>query len=532
MNPPTQAPQTMSSPDGNIPLPAPLKQNIKDGMVALTMAAWCFVRAWAHLLFGEADYFNAPPASPVELLALAVNLLGVGLVIFLGIRVWRRFQTGIAPLGLDLLFLLLLVFPADFVRVQVLHRTHVPFALLLRHPAEMLCLAAIAVVLVWQHRQAVRVLAMVIVVTFPMVLFIFAKISLVSLNLMTLSQCPSAAPPPALLHVPDNQPRVVWIIFDETDYRLSFEKRPANVRLPEFDRLRQESLDPNHAYPPSDSTVLSMPVLIAGEHFLAARMNGCDLELTLPDGATAAWSTLPSAFSRARELGVNTALIGWYHPYARVLGGSLNYCSWYPFPFYEPARSTTFSGAVEQQFYSLLEPFSVRRNYILGCNNSLAAAAEAVANPAYGLILLHLPPPHGPWVYLPERNEFTCLASAAPAGYFDNLMLADHELGVVRGAMTTAGLWDKSWVILSADHSWRDSKSYDGKRDYRVPFLVKSPGMGKSMPYSHQFNTVLTQDLILAILRGEVTNQAGAAAFLNRGTPEMPILQSQPMSSQ
>jgi len=52
------------------------------------------------------------------------------------------------------------------------------------------------------------------------------------------------------------------------------------------------------------------------------------------------------------------------------------------------------------------------------------------------------------------------------------------------------------------------------------------------MPYSHQFNTVLTQDLILAILRGEVTNQAGAAAFLNRGTPEMPILQSQPMSSQ
>lgn len=155
-----------------------------------------------------------------------------------------------------------------------------------------------------------------------------------------------------------------------------------------------------------------------------------------------------------------------------------------------------------------------------------------MANPAYGLILLHLPPPHGPWVYLPERNEFTCLASAAPAGYFDNLMLADHELGVVRGAMTTAGLWDKSWVILSADHSWRDSKSYDGKRDYRVPFLVKSPGMGKSMPYSHQFNTVLTQDLILAILRGEVTNQAGAAAFLNRGTPEMPILQSQPMSSQ
>ena len=501
-------------------------------MVALTMAAWCFARAWAHLLFGEADYFSAPPASPVELLALAVNLLGLGLVIFLGIGLWRRFQKGIVPLALDLLFLLLLVFPADFVRVQVLRQTHIQFALLLKHPSELLCILAVAVFLIWQHRLAARTLATIIVVTFPIVLMIFAKILLVSLNLMTLTQCPSAAPPPPLLHVRDGQPRVVWIIFDETDYRLSFVKRPASVRLPEFDRLRNESLDPDHAFPPSDSTVLSMPVLIAGQRFLAARLNGCDLDLTLPDSATAAWSTMPSVFSRARELGFNTALVGWYHPYARVLSGSLNYCSWYPFPFYEPARSTTFSGALEQQYFSLLEPLCVRRSQILACKDSLTAAATVVANPAYGLILLHLPPPHGPWVYLPERNEFTCLASAAPAGYFDNLMLADHELGILRGAMTTAGLWDKSWVILSADHSWRASQSYDGKRDYRVPFLVKSPGVSESMPYAHQFNTVLTQDLILAILRGQVTNQAGAATFLNRGTPEMPIFQSQPVSSQ
>src|SRR5208282_4574631 len=95
------------------------------------------------------------------------------------------------------------------------------------------------------------------------------------------------------------------------------------------------------------------------------------------------------------------------------------------------------------------------------------------------------------------------------------LMLADHELGAFRRAMEASGEWDKTWVILTADHSWRQSRRYDGKRDLRVPFLVKLPKGGEPMTYSQQFNTVLTHDLILAMLCGEITNEQNVASWLD-----------------
>jgi hypothetical protein len=114
---------------------------------------------------------------------------------------------------------------------------------------------------------------------------------------------------------------VVWIIFDETDQRLAFEQRPAGLDLPEFDRLRHESLCATNAYAPGDSTAYSMPALTIGQRVSAVSVKrASDLALTLEDsGKVVLWSKAPSVFSAARELSVNTGLVGWYHPYNRVL---------------------------------------------------------------------------------------------------------------------------------------------------------------------------------------------------------------------
>jgi hypothetical protein len=272
-------------------------------------------------------------------------------------------------------------------------------------------------------------------------------------------------------------------------------------------------------------TIISMPALISGRRLSGVSYDGCDLALKLADTqATNDWTALPSVFSQARELGVNTALVGWYVPYGRLLGCSLNYCSSYSTS--QPVKLTTFGGSMEQEIASLASPFRNRRNFIDMCQNSLKDSLSVVADPTYGLILLHLPPPHAPGVYLPEKNEFTCMGLAQPASYFNNLVLADHELGALRRAMETSGQWDKSWVILSADHSWRKSQIYDGVRDYRVPFLVKPPGGGQSLTCCTEFNTVLTRDLILAILQGNITSQQEAATWLDtHARPELPVTQ-------
>jgi hypothetical protein len=525
LNPPAGSAPATENPRGFIPLPQPFKQIIKDGIVAFTMATWCFMRPWAHLLFDRNRYFFKLPVVRAELLALAANILSLAVLIWLGIGFWRRSRSRILSLVLELIFLGLLLFPADYVRIQYFSMTFGGLGGLARNPVTILVFVVLLAFFFWKHRAIARNAALAISLTFPAALWTMAKIVLLCLNLMHLQQYTFVPPPPPLSPAQEGRPRVLWIIFDETDFRLAFEKRPAGTALPEFDRLRNESLFADHAYPPGSSTFISMPALITGRRLSALERDRSDLALTRADtGATAGWSTMPTVFSQARQLGVNTALVGWYHPYARVLGSNLNYCSWYAYPGFEQARATTFGESIQEQLADLAGNFNIRRLFIKICQNSLKDSVPLVTNPAYGLILLHLPPPHQPGVYLPAKNEFTCLGVEAPAGYFGNLTLADHELGMLRREMESAGQWDKTWVIVSTDHWWRTSEIYDGISDHRVPFIVKSPGAAQSFPYSRQFNTVLTHDLILAILREQITNQAGVTALLDSGKPDLPVI--------
>jgi hypothetical protein len=81
--------------------------------------------------------------------------------------------------------------------------------------------------------------------------------------------------------------------------------------------------------------------------------------------------------------------------------------------------------------------------------------------------------------------------------------------------MEQAGLWDRTWVIVTSDHYWRDAKLYDGRQDYRIPFILKAPGKDQPVTYGNPFNTVVTQDLILAIFRKEISTVSEAAAWLD-----------------
>jgi hypothetical protein len=223
-------------------------------------------------------------------------------------------------------------------------------------------------------------------------------------------------------------------------------------------------------------------------------------------------------------LGANTALVGWYHPYDRVLGDGLNYCEWYPFPMVEPARARTFALAMRREIGCMIRPFHFHRIYVRLCQDSLRESLLLVTNATYGLILLHLPPPHTPGIFLPDKQEFFYWGMREPLGYFRNLALADFELGKLRQAMETSGEWDKTWLIISSDHSWGNSSSYDGRQDVRVPFIVKPPGKNEAITYSPAFNTVLTHDLILAILRNQITNQQGLVPWLDKHGKPLPTL--------
>jgi arylsulfatase A-like enzyme len=85
--------------------------------------------------------------------------------------------------------------------------------------------------------------------------------------------------------------------------------------------------------------------------------------------------------------------------------------------------------------------------------------------------------------------------------------------------MEQNGTWDNTTVLVSSDHWWRTEywdirqpiwsaadDAYRGEgKFHHIPFLLKLKGQKESLTYDAPFNTVVSHDLILDILRGKLS---------------------------
>jgi hypothetical protein len=315
---------------------------------------------------------------------------------------------------------------------------------------------------------------------------------------------------------------VVWMIFDETDYRLAFPARPANLSLPAFDGFRNSSLYATRAYSPSDVTQVSLPSLLTGIPLKGTEPVGARrLDLIRADtGARLDFAGQESIFDRIRARKGSSALFGWYHPYSRVLRG-VDLCSDYP--MYTFFTSDKLLPVLLGQNWELWDVrFLPINNTVIGDNHirilkrMQSEVLSAVRSQEPSLMFLHYPVPHAPNIYDRSSRKFAFNRSRRE-GYFDNLALADRCLGELRAEMERKGTWDRAMVVVSSDHHWR-TNTYDGKIDFEhVPFMVKFPGQRRGVTYDGKFNTVLTQGLILAYLDGKVKSPEEAERWLDAG---------------
>ena len=162
------------------------------------------------------------------------------------------------------------------------------------------------------------------------------------------------------------------------------------------------------------------------------------------------WRDQPNIFRRARELGVNTALVGWHHPYCRVLGDSLTRC-------FDQVGGTATDILTRETFAdqnglakslamavalrwksltSLFAPSSHPSEHAL--DHYMQArqqqeyfrirdrAYQQAADPRVDFLYVHFPTPHLFAIYDRQRREFTLSDKTT---YFDNLALVDRTVG-------------------------------------------------------------------------------------------------------
>jgi hypothetical protein len=498
------------------------REHALDALACLSLAALCFSQARSEtLLRADWGFYNRVPLGAPTLLALMLNIVGLAGVGFLGVQAIRRVRRPawrrLAAVAAAATFLIALNF------VRITHETVGRWTDAIGHRGLLaLVVLMLAASFRWP-RPALRATRGLALLASPLAAITLVHALWMFLDLAAgpvwrrVDPAPVARPAPSLR-------RVVWLVFQELDQRVTFEARPAGLDLPELDRLRRESLYADAARPPGGTTEVSMPALITGRPVVAvAPMSPHDLELTLADGKTARWGSPPNVFSRARVLGYDTALIGWHLPYPRVLGGSLGVADWRPSAAREQARGATLGEALRNQWGSLAPPAHVRRLSSRRFAGLGDLAVRTAADGRFGLVLLHLPVPRPPGIYDPPTERLTAWNfSGAGGGYFDNLALVDRVVGELRRRLDRARLGDRTWMVVSSDRWWRGSKDYDGQVDHRVPFLVRPPDGGRATHVDTAFNTLGTHDLVLAILRGSIQDTGDAAAWIARQTVPPP----------
>jgi len=515
----------------------------RDAVVSLSLANVCFIRVWGQVLsYREPAEWQKTIPTPVDDAAVMSAVLLLAALLYGAIRLARRRlgERGLRVARFALFSLVVIPVNGQRETVKTLWLSLKPVAPGSIGPRAGLFLAALACAaalwLVWKHqRRIARAVSMALVALSPFCLLTFGEAAWAMATFPgqpyrdgPLAPRLATAPPPA---------RVVWIVFDEWDYRLSFVDRPASLAMPEIDRLRGESLFAASARSPFMDTFRSLPSLIAGRRVEpAGDDSGGGVRVRPVDDPKAKyvpWRETASVFSVARKAGFNVGLAGWYLPYCRALNGDLSECAWWPPPdqsnsvdYSLAARilGTGFLGKTGGYSLSLLETSGWRfpfgqgapvRHKVRIYRDFLAESRKDVADPSLGLVFLHVPVPHAPHPYSRFTGRMD-LANRPISGYIDSLALMDRMMGELRAAMESRGAWDHTVLLISADHPFRASQELDGKFDPRVPFLLRFPGRRTAAVIAPEFNTILSANLVYAILRGSVSSVAEASDWIGR----------------
>jgi hypothetical protein len=103
-----------------------------------------------------------------------------------------------------------------------------------------------------------------------------------------------------------------------------------------------------------------------------------------------------------------------------------------------------------------------------------------------------------------------------PAGRRDHLDVSLHVARDEAAAREGANEWDSTAVLLLSDHRMRYRPAYlNEPADPRVPFILKLPGQTAGVAYDRPFSAMVTHDLVLALLRGELRSPEQATTWLD-----------------
>ena len=308
--------------------------------------------------------------------------------------------------------------------------------------------------------------------------------------------------------------RVVWIIFDETDFgRMYSAERGSDVHLPNFEFLSRAAVFATNANSPASATLYSIPSLltgipISGEGIRIDQAGVLSLERT--NQTLTPFSEATSIFGALRARGLSASVLGFLHPYCNLF--VLNSCHSIVWP-----EVGTLAAAMSANFPDGVSNWLRKTNYWENITrDSLRLLPQYIERPD-SLTFVHLNIPHLPADYANDRIHKQ--ASSDPLTEYDrNLALTDDVLGQVIGEMRGQVSREELLLVVSTDH-WLRNRWYRADQPERsrpIPLIVWKVGEQDGISLAQPISTVRTSDMILEYLLGNITSQHDIARWWQR----------------
>lgn len=326
--------------------------------------------------------------------------------------------------------------------------------------------------------------------------------------------------------------RTVVLLFDEFDYELAFGGSEPPI-LPVFRELTNQpgTLFATHAYPPMHSTVMSVPAMLTGrlvsDGAFASAPDG-DLTLRFASGERSRFGAEQTLFSDLRSASLRSLRMDEAVLPPMRLAGPADADVVVPAAGRAPqpvdvhlrTRLADWIGTLPLAHSHLwdlkalawmgLPHPSVRKRAIV------AQMADLAANADVDVQLLHILLPHKPVVF--DTRE-KMLGAGAGGDYRANLLATDMALGQILSAIKRSGRWERTHVVITTDHFYRNKQAEFGTGDHRIPFIVRLAGdQSPPLRYDGPFNTVQFRGLMHALVTGKVATTGRLSEVIRSGT--------------
>jgi len=304
--------------------------------------------------------------------------------------------------------------------------------------------------------------------------------------------------------------RVVWVVFDETDYRRAFGDESLNAdSLVNFKKLMTRSAFATNANSPASATLYSIPALLMGTPISGQglRIDKASNLWVESNGKWIPFSEETSIFGSLASSDRKASVLGFFHPYCKIF--LLARCDSFTWP------------EVGGPFAAIWSNIPVFAASALGHPDPWVSITEKTLQllPQYlarddALTYIHLNIPHLPASYA-DRYLHLAPSGAPLTEYSRNLLLSDHILGAILDQLEAEKERHEVLLVVSTDHWLRNRWYRANSPEVSRPILFSAWKVGEThgVVLAEPVSTVNTASMILRYLDGTLTTEADIAQW-------------------